>query len=112
MAKRKYVPILNTLEMLLQGHLEEMLDVRLPDQPESDRAAYTRAARAWVGREALTPEERDRIQAVWLDGQWRQPMNVSRERREELRALIVPRSRREGRPSTEQLQAAMSGGES
>lgn len=39
MDKRVSPPILNTLELLLQGHPEEFMDLRLPDQPESDRAA-------------------------------------------------------------------------
>ena len=104
---RKWTPILNTLEFLLQGRPDELIDVRVGDQPESDRAVYTRVARQWVGNEVLHPEERDRIQAVWLDGHHRPPLNVNRERREELRSMIAPRRAREGRPDAEQLQAAM-----
>lgn len=108
--KRPWVPILNTLEFLLQGTPDELLDIRVGDQAESDRAVHVRMARTWVGREVLTPEERDRLQAVWLDGETRPPLNVDRERREVLRSLIAPRRVREQRPDTEQLQAAMGGG--
>ena len=110
-AKRPWIPILNTLEVLLQGRPEEMIDIPVGDQAESDRTVYTRYARAWVGREVLLPEERDRIQAVWLDGQHRPPLNVDRARREELRAVIAPRSVSRSRPDAEQLQAALTGGE-
>ena len=103
---RKWVPILNTLEFLLQGRPDELIDIRVGDSPESDRAVYVRVAGQWIDRDVLTAEERERIQAVWLDGHHRPPLNVNRERREELRALIVPR-KREGRPNAEQLQAGM-----
>lgn len=107
MGKTRYQPILNTLELLLQGHPEEFLDIRA-GQPESDRAAMTHAATTWLGRSVLQPDERDRIRAVWIDGEYRSPLNVNRERREELRALVVPR-RRADRMDSEQLQAAMGG---
>jgi hypothetical protein len=110
MPKRTYTPILNTLELLLQDGPWGYMDVPTSDQPESDLAAMKRVAGNWVGNEHLTPEERDRIQAVWLDGTFRPPLNVDRTRREELRSLIVPRrDPHEPRPDAEQLQAAMGG---
>lgn len=107
--KREYVPVLNTLELLLQGGPGEFLDAPIGDQPESDRSAMERCARNWVGNEHLAPDERARIQSVWLDGVHQPPLNVNRARREELRALVVPRRRvRESRPNAEQLQAMVS----
>lgn len=111
MAKKAWTPILNTLEFLLQGSPDELLPVRAGDQPESDRSVYMRLARTWVGREVLKPEERHRIQCVWLDGEYLPPLNVNRERREELRALVLPRERVDNRQNADQLRAAMGGAE-
>lgn len=107
--KRPWVPMLNTLEFLLQGRPDELLPIRAFDAPESDRAVHVRIAGNWVGNEHLRPEERARIQAVWIDSEQRPPLNVDRARREELRALIAPRRVRQERMDTEQLQAAMGG---
>lgn len=105
--KRRWVPLLNTLEFLLQGRPDELIDIRVEDQPESDRAVYTRVARNWVDNERLMPEERARIQAVWLDEQHRPPLNVNRERREELRLLITPRRKAAERMDADQLRAEL-----
>jgi hypothetical protein len=117
-----------TLETLLQGHPGEYVEIPHGDQVESDRHHMTTVARRWATNPHLTDEERERIRVVWLDSQephdhegtpcavihssfYRQPLNVDRARREALRALILPRSRTgpEARPTTEQLQAALSG---
>ncbi|HYI66348.1 MAG TPA: hypothetical protein VEW95_05455 [Candidatus Limnocylindrales bacterium] len=109
--KREYVPILNVLEVLLQGHPTEFMDVAHGDQPESDRAAMQRAAHNWIRNPILTVEEVTRIQRVWVDGEYLPALNVPRVRREELRAIVVPRrDPHEPRPTAEQLQAAIGGG--
>jgi hypothetical protein len=92
---KHYVPTLNTLELLLQGHPGEFYDEPTGDQPESDRAAMVAAARRWLSNPSLRQEEYERIQRVWIDGEYRPALNVSRARRDELRALIVPRRARE-----------------
>lgn len=106
--KTRWDPVLGPIAFLLQGRPGELLDMAVGEQPESDRAMWTRFARGWVGREVLTPAERDRIQAVWLDDEPRPALNVSGDRLRELNALTAATSSRpEPRPNAEQLRAGM-----
>lgn len=90
---------LTIIEVLLQGHPGEFLPEWSADQVNaqidegvSDRERMRRAAQRWVGNPSLTAEERDRIHAVWLAGEYRSPLNITTGRRAELRGLLVHRA--------------------
>lgn len=87
---------LTVVELLLQGHPGEFLDEWYPDQVNahidegvSDRERMRRAAQRWIGNPSLTPEERDRIHAVWVEGVHRPPLNLETGRRDQLRAMLT-----------------------
>lgn len=87
---------LTLIELLLQGHPEEFLEEWYPDQVNaqidegvSDRERMRRAAQRWIGNASLTAEERDRIHAVWIAGTYRSPLNITTQRRDELRGLLT-----------------------
>lgn len=87
---------LTVVELLLQGHPGEFLGEWYADQVNahvdegvSDRELMRRAAQRWLGNPSLTAEERDRIHAVWIEGTYRTPLNITTGRRDELRGLLV-----------------------